>query len=309
MRLHIWAFAALAGVGALAGSARAQADPKEVVATVNGRAITMGEIKAAMKAGGIPDGPPGPEMTRTVHDMACRLIDGVLWEEYLKKNGPRISKSEVEKRFAELEKTVKEHGHTMAFYYAETGQTEDQVRAGIASVLQWDAIVRKKISDADVKQFYEKNRDLFDGLQVSARHIVMRVPPGATPPQKQEIRNSLLSVRAHIIAGEFDFAEAAKRFSQDPTFEKGGDLGKIPRQYPLPESFLRAAFAQPVNTIGGVVESEVGMHLILVTAREYATGHAPEFEQVKDQVRAVCADEFRQSVMEQLRSAAKVKFN
>jgi parvulin-like peptidyl-prolyl isomerase len=318
MRLHIWALAALAGVGALAGSARAQSDPQEVVATVNGRSITMGEVEAALKVGEVKVPPFGPERSRIVNDMACRLIDGAVWEEYLKKNGSRVSKSEIDKRFAELEKTVKDSGHVMAQYYAESGQTEAQVRAGIASVLQWEAIAKGKISDADVKRYYEQNRDFFDGVHVSARHIIMRVPANATAAQKQEVVNNLRAVRAHIVAGTFDFAEAAKRYCQDDSAKDGGNLGTVTRHGGYPENFLRAAFALPLNTPSDVVESEFGLHLILVTKRTYApetvseqnpNGRAPDYEQIKGQVRAVCAEELRHSVMEQLRTAAKVKFN
>src|SRR6516162_3848065 len=88
MRLHIWALAALAGLGAAAGAARAQADPKTVVATVNGQTITLGEVDTAMKAHGpLPVEISVETRKRWQYTVLCGLIDARLWEEYLQKNG------------------------------------------------------------------------------------------------------------------------------------------------------------------------------------------------------------------------------
>ena len=63
-------------------------------------------------------------MKQLRYEAACLLVDGALWEQYLQKNGPKIDKAEVNKRFAELEEAVKKAGKSMAEYYKDTGQTE-----------------------------------------------------------------------------------------------------------------------------------------------------------------------------------------
>ncbi|HKI33993.1 MAG TPA: peptidylprolyl isomerase [Gemmataceae bacterium] len=304
MRSHIWALAALAGLAAAAATARAQADPKTVVATVNGRNITLGEVDAVLKERQVPEA----EIPQARYEAACLLVDGVLWEQYLQKNGAKIAKAEVNKRFAELLQAVKKAGKTMEEYYKETGQSEASVRAGIVSVLQWDAIAHAKVTDAQVRRYYDENRDLFDKVLVHARHIVLRVSPNASPAEKLAVRNNLLAIRAHILAGEFDFAEAAKRFSQDTTAPQGGDLGTFGRKMYWPESITRAAFALPVNVISDAIETEDGLHLFLVIERK-APQPPPEFEKIKDTVGEFCAGELRLAVMQQLRQAAKVQFN
>jgi peptidyl-prolyl cis-trans isomerase C len=307
MRLHIWALAGVAGLAVWAGPARAQADPNAVVATVNKRTITLAEVDAAIKARGpLPVELSAEQRKRLQFDVLCMLIDGVLWEQYLQKNGPHIDPGEVTKRFAELERAVKKAGKTMQDYYKDGGQNEAQVRAGIVSVLQWDAIARARINDADVRRYYDENKDFFDGVTVRASHIMVKVAPGAPEADKKAARDKLLAIRAHLVAGKLDFAEAAKRYSECVTAPEGGDLGMFPRKMVIDENIARAAFALKPGEISDVVQSDYGMHLIKLTERK--SGDQPsEYEKIKDVVRDFCTEEMRHAVLAQERQAAKVE--
>jgi parvulin-like peptidyl-prolyl isomerase len=307
MRWHIWALAALAGVAVGAGTAGAQMDPKTVIATANGRGVTLGEVDTVIKARPLPANTSEAEMKQLRYEAACLLVDGLLWEQYLQKNGPKIDKAEVNKRFVELEEAVKKAGKSMPDYYKDIGQTEATVRAGIVSMLQWDAIAHTKISDAQVKRYYEENKDLVDGVKVHASHIVLKLAANATQPEKQAAHEKLMAIRAHLIAGTLDFAEAAKRYSQDATAQEGGDLGTFPRKFSMPEAIAKVAFSLPVNGVSDVVQSEYGLHIITVSERK-GPERPTTFEQVKDQVRELAAEELRQSVMQQLRQSANIKF-
>jgi peptidyl-prolyl cis-trans isomerase C len=311
MRGHIWALVALAGVAAAAGVARAQADPKAVVAVANGRKVTLGEVDALLRTRQLPADTTEADLTRLRYEAACMLVDGILWEQYLQKNGPKIDKAEVDRRLAELAAIVKKAEKSMDDYYKETGQSEASVRAGIVSVLQWDAIARSKVSDAQVRRYFDEHPDYFSHTLVHASHIVYKVAPDATAEQKQEARKNLLAIRANVAAGTIDFAEAARRFSQDATAKDGGDLGPaFPRHGFMPEGIAKAAFGLPVGGVSDVVESEYGLHLIKVTGRELPkSGQPPTFEEVKDEVREVCSQNLRQATMQQLRQAVNVKFN
>ncbi len=65
-----------------------------------------------------------------------------------------------------------------------------------------------------------------------------------------------------------DFAELAKEYSEDAeSAENGGDLGWIERGTMAPE-FEEAAFALEVGAISEIVETEDGLHIIMVTDRK-----------------------------------------
>jgi parvulin-like peptidyl-prolyl isomerase len=309
MRLHIWALAAgMAGLVAVA-PARAQGDPKTVIATVNGRSITLGEVDTVLKARNVsPAELPPDSRQRMQYEAACLLVDGILWEQYLQKNGPRIDPAEVNRHMADLEREVKKNGKTMQDYYKDSGQSESSVRAGITSLLQWEAIARKKLSDADVKRYYDENKDFFDMVKVRASAIMQRVPANATEADKQAARDKLLAIRANVIGGTIDFAEAARRYSQDVTAREGGDLGLFPRKMVYEEGISKTAFSLPVNAISDVVQCEYGMYLIKVTERT-APEKPSDFEKIKDDVRELCTAELQLAVMSELRKSAKVQFS
>ncbi len=86
---------------------------------------------------------------------------------------------------------------------------------------------------------------------VRASHILVKTEAEANDLKKQ------------IKAGE-KFPRLAKRFSQCPSKEDGGDLGFFERGVMDP-GFEEAAFKAPVNTVAGPVKSAFGFHLILVT--------------------------------------------
>jgi peptidyl-prolyl cis-trans isomerase C len=206
----------------------------------------------------------------------------------------------------ELREAVKKANKTMDDYYKDSGQDEAGVRAGILSVLQWDAIARARISDAEVKRYYDENKDFFDQVTVHASHIMLKVAANAPETEKQAAREKLLAIRAHVVAGKLDFAEAAKRYSQCVTAPEGGDLGMFPRKMVVDENIAKAAFALPVNGVSDVVQSDYGLHLIKVTERK-ADGPPSEFGKIKDTVREFCTEELRMSVMAQQRKTAEVK--
>lgn len=102
--------------------------------------------------------------------------------------------------------------------------------------------------------------------QTRARHILLR--PGPQLTQAQALAQ-LSALRKDIVSGKADFAEAAKRLSQDGSAAQGGDLGWANPGMFVPE------FEQTMNRLrpGQVAEplvSRFGVHLIEVTDRRDA---------------------------------------
>ena len=102
--------------------------------------------------------------------------------------------------------------------------------------------------------------------QTRARHILLRLSPQLTQAQALA---QLSALRQDIVSGKADFAEAAKRLSQDGSAVQGGDLGWASPGMFVPE------FEQTMNRLrpGQVAEplvSRFGVHLIEVTDRRDA---------------------------------------
>ena len=102
--------------------------------------------------------------------------------------------------------------------------------------------------------------------QTRARHILLR--PSAQLSQTQAVAQ-LNAIRRDILSGRADFADVAKRISQDGSAPQGGDLGWASPGMFVPE------FEQVMNQLrpGQLAEplvSRFGVHLIEVTDRRDA---------------------------------------
>jgi peptidyl-prolyl cis-trans isomerase C len=281
--------------------------PNKVMATVNGENITYAQLEPILTlAGPLPTSLPEKEQRELYREALSMLIDDTLLQQYLRKYVPPPSAAEVEKKMAELKAGLKGQKKTLADFCRESKQTEAQLRANLANVLQWAAYAAKAIKDVDVKKYYDTYRDFFDRVTVRASHIVRRVPPTASPSEQAAARTLLLDLRAQIVAGKLDFAAAAKSYSECPTARDGGDVGTFPRKFVVADSFARAAFALQPGQISDVVQTDYGLHLIKVTERK-AGGPPSDFNKIKAEVREFYIEDMRQDILVQLRKEARIQ--
>src|SRR4051794_32879508 len=282
-------------------------DGARVVAVVNGDRITAAELEAVMRLGG-PTPLQLPEAQRRQHQMEAPavLVDDLLMHQFLDKNAPPVPQAEVDKKIAELETGLKKQGKSLQEFCRDMGQTEAQVRKNVGRMLQWTTYVGGRLTDAEVEKYYREYKDVFDRATVRASHIVLRLPADAPAAEAAQARAKLADLRAQIVAGKLDFAEAAKAHSQCPlSTGKGGDLGFFPRKWVFEESFSRAAFGLQVGQVSDVVQTEYGLHLVKVTDRK--AGEPSDFAKIKDEVRDFCAEDMRQQMLAELRKGSKIE--
>ena len=103
----------------------------------------------------------------------------------------------------------------------------------------------------------------------AARHILLLVPQGATPAQKDSIRKKAASIRAQVTPA--NFADMAKKYSQDNTASRGGDLGVFPRGA-MVKPFGDAVAALKPGEISPVVETQFGFHIVQRSTWDQAKG-------------------------------------
>lgn len=73
-------------------------------------------------------------------------------------------------------------------------------------------------------------------------------------------------LKSRIEAGE-SFADLARRHSQCPSGQSGGDLGEFGPGRMVAE-FDRVVFSAPVGVVQGPVKTQFGWHLLEVTRRD-----------------------------------------
>src|SRR5262249_50069460 len=162
-------------------------------------------------------------------------------------NAPPAPPAEIAKQLDELKESLTKRKQSFADFLKENGQTEAQLRSEIATRLQWIAFAKARLGDDVIKKYYDDNKTFFDKVAVRPSHILRRAPPTAKADDRQAAQNKLLALRQEIVAGKVDFAEAAKKYSECPSKNNGGDIGFFPYKFVVLEPFAKAAFAMKVG--------------------------------------------------------------
>ena len=117
--------------------------------------------------------------------------------------------------------------------------------------------------------------------EVRARHILFKVDEKAPEQEVEKVKGEALKVLQEARGGK-DFAELAKKYSQDEgSAKQGGDLGFFTRERMVPE-FSEAAFALKPGQISDLVRSHYGFHII--KTEEVHPEKTDTFDEVKDRL-------------------------
>jgi peptidyl-prolyl cis-trans isomerase C len=155
-----------------------------------------------------------------------------------------------------------------------------------------------QISDAELKKFYDENKDKFKtGEQLKASHILVK--------SEKEAQDILAQLKSGA-----NFEDLAKKYSTDSTAAKGGDLGWFSKGAMVPE-FDKAAFGLKEGELSGIVKTQFGYHIIKVTGIRPAG--IRDFDEVKEQIKTTLLpskqQEIFQKMKEDLKKNAKVTIN
>lgn len=253
--------------GQKGGSSSPAAPGKDakVLASVNGVNITSEDFDREVKA--LPEYIRGmAETPQGRKEMIDTLVMRELILQQAAKDGVDKSK-DVEEKMAELKKRI-------------------IVDTYLKKRVEADA----KISDEELKNFYEKNQDKFKtGEQVSASHILVK--------SEQEAKDILAQVK-----GGASFEDLAKAKSVDSSSAKGGDLGWFGKGNMVPV-FEKTAFALKEGEVSGVVKSEFGYHIIKLTGKRPAGVRS--LEEVKEQIKAALLPQKQQQTFMQLKETLR----
>jgi parvulin-like peptidyl-prolyl isomerase len=113
--------------------------------------------------------------------------------------------------------------------------------------------------EAEVTAAYESNKSrLVMPRQYHIAQIVLTVKPGATPQEAEEVHKKALDLRAKAMQPKADFADLARKNSQEPqSADKGGDVGWLREPDMIPAvrenvaGLIESGISQPVRVPDG----------------------------------------------------------
>jgi len=140
--------------------------------------------------------------------------------------------------------------------------------------------------------------------QTQARHILLRHRPGVTDLEAQRRLNGF---KDQIKVKPSDFAELAKKHSEDGSAPNGGNLGWMSPGELVPE-FEQAMNQLNINEVSDPVRTEFGWHLIQVVERRQAQLSADKQRDfARASIREKKLDQAYQDWLRQIRDNATVE--
>ncbi len=194
-------------------------------------------------------------------------------------------------------------------FMKENNISKEHIALGIkvSKLVKQEAGNKAKPTQKEISKFYEENKDKFVIPQgVHVRHILIAFAEGDDEKVKAEKKAKIEDLRNQIVGGA-DFAELARKNSDCPSKDNGGDLGVI-RKGQTVTPFEDAAFSQKNNTVGPIVATEYGYHVIQVLGTNQQKT-AP-LEEVKGKISSYLEQQKQASVfnalLKKLRDKAKI---
>lgn len=225
------------------------------------------------------------------------IVKKMLLDEIAKRN-ITVSQEDLEKY---KENLLKEIGgeENLKEVLAKNNINENEFNSLLENDIQVSKLIASispvKISDAEVKKFYNENKTSKFTYpdSVKASHILIKDKAKA-----EEVLKKAKEEKA-------DFAELAKQYSEDPgSAQKGGDLGFFTKDE-MVKPFADAAFSMKPDTVSNLVQTEFGYHIIKVTDRKKA-GITP-YDEIKNTLKKYLEDEKKVEILQKFVESKKAQ--
>ncbi len=264
-----------------AGILHAQQVLDKIVAVVDNEIITESELnfQANLLASRYGVSPDSPQFKRqTLNSM----IEEKLAYAQANLDSIEVTDEEVDKRIDyQIQLFIQQYGSKERVEQVY-GMSIEKIKRELSDDVRKNLMVQKlreknfgnvEATRREVEDFFDKFKDSLGVIpeKVQIAHIFRF--PKTSSEAKEKARSFAQSILDSIKNGA-DFAEMAKKYSEDPgSAKEGGDLGFVKKGVFYPE-FESAAYALQPGELSGIVESPVGFHIIQLIEKRGESIHA-----------------------------------
>jgi peptidyl-prolyl cis-trans isomerase C len=288
----------------------------DVVARVNGEAISKGDLEEAMTQVQARAGQPIPadQRDKIVRAILDQLISFRLLRQESTSRNVAVPDSDLEARITEIKSQFKSD-EAFTQVLAEQKLTPETLRANLREGMQIDQMIdaevnaRAAVTPEQVEAFYTGNPGEFQRAErIRASHILVRIAPDADAATKEQARTKVADLLTQVRAGG-DFAALAKQHSDDPgSGPGGGDLGFFERGQ-MVGPFEEAAFGLMPGQTSEAIETQFGLHIIRLEEKQ-AAGAVPLSEvrpQIEEFLQGRNREEQAKMFIDALRAKGKIE--
>ena len=318
----------LAGLMSLSLVACKQKDLNEAVADVNGTKITLGQYEFMLKMnkasvestiGGAEGWEQKDQSGQTYKDkyktlVLDQMINTELLAQNAEKEGIKVTDKEIQSSYNDL-KTYVNSDEQIKKSAEDLGISDDFLKeqAKLSLLIQKSQekfYSEEKVSDSEMKKYYDEHIDEYKKDEVEASHILIKTTDDQNKPlpeaEQKKAKEKAEKVLKEVKAGG-DFAELAKKYSQDPgSAEQGGSLGTFGKGMMVKE-FEDAAFGMEPGQVSDLVKTDFGYHIIKVTDRIKET---TSFDEAKEGIKEeILKNKYGEKIAELQKKAQIEKFD
>lgn len=272
-----------------------------IIALVDGDPITMYDVETFTTS--------DPRLAQAVQANPAGVVDLLVTQKVLAKEvaaqGIVISDAEIDRYIENVRQRNNLNEEQLAAALSQQGLTMERYRAQIREELERAQLINREIrgkvsvSPEEIER-YQKQQEgggeddaPVSGEQVSISHIVLQIPPEASEAEAEAVL-----ARAEKIHGELDdgadFAEVAKRESEDGVASQGGKLGTF-KHGEMREELEQAIADLDVGEYSEPVRTETSIHIVRLDER-IGAGTAPTMseaqrEEIKEKLYAQALEE------------------
>ena len=258
-----------------------------IVAKVGPEIITEAEINRVLTEG-LPDERSGLSDEELQKKALEKAIEEKLILLRAREFGIEPTEKDIEASISSVMERTGMDQREFEALLAKEGLTQEAYRRQIKLQILQNRILNRETAsegtpdDHRLKEYYETHKEEFlEPPKVHLRQIVLFTPKRLSKEDLEQKAALILEIKKKVQQGE-DFAELAKRYSEDPTAQKGGDIGAFGSGELMPE-LEKEIENRSAGELVGPFRSNLGFHLVKVE-KKLPSSVLP-FEEVKDAVK------------------------
>lgn len=284
------------------GNAQPQSDSSNrKLVTVNGTDITEAGLNFLVLSRRIPAETAKSRRKQLIE----QLVNQRLLLQFLSKRRVKLPKTAVDSQVRRIKELIRRTGDDPKKVLARLGYTEEKLRKELGLPLMWKSYAASIITREQLRKYWKEHKTEFDGSEIRASHIVMKLEDPSDKNQVVDVTKKLNQIRSELKNKKLTFEEAAKKFSESPTKDRGGDLGFSPFRGKMPVSISRVVFALDDGEVSEPFQTKYGIHIATVTGRR--PGQL-SLEDARISVFERLAEEIRLRLVQQEREKAKISW-
>ncbi|MDD2735594.1 MAG: peptidylprolyl isomerase [Desulfuromonadaceae bacterium] len=267
-----------------------------IVAVVNDDIITLYNVNREAESA-LAEAEKKTVLTDTAKSRIRRmvldhLVEKKLTDQKIKELNIKVSEEEIRQAIDDVRKQNKiPSQEALVAALAAQGLSFDQYRTQLREQIEKLKLVSMEVrakvhvGEAEMRDYYTANLPKYtEEESFRARHIFFKTGEKATSEEILRAKVTATAVLADAKAGK-DFAELAKKFSEDPAARKdGGNLGSFKKGDMQPD-LEKAILSLKPGEISDLVSTPIGFHIIKLEAR--VPGATKPFESVKGDIEEI----------------------